>query len=205
MKKYLFFVVAAFVCSTVSAQLVTSTSFKKGKSNTVWYVKAGMNISKITGDNVDVDNKIGYNVGLAFDKPIGTSGLFWGSGLQLATKGFKTSVYDVEETFTAHKLELPLNFGYKYAVNDDIAIDARVGGFINYDLFGKLKITEDGESVSANLGDIDGYDRLGAGIQFGVGVWYQKLYLNFTLQKGLIEQWEKAKESNFMISLGYAF
>lgn len=204
MKKFLFAVAAIFVCSTISAQVVTSTSFKKAKANTLWYVKAGMNIANMSGDGESADAIMGYNVGIAFDRSIGTSGMFWGMGLQLATKGWKYSEEDNETKLNAHKLEIPLNLGYKYQVNDDLAIDARVGGFANFDVFGKLKYKEDGEEESVNIGDLDEYDRFSAGIQFGVGVWYQKLNLNITYQNGLVKA-NEMKERNWMISLGYAF
>lgn len=203
MKKFLFLVVAAFVCSTVGAQVVTSTSFKKAKKNTLWYVKAGMNIASVDGEGADA--LVGYNVGIAFDRPIGGSGVFWGMGLQLATKGWKVSYEGDEIKMNANKLEIPLNFGYKYQINDDFAVDARVGGFVNYDVFGKMKVKEDGDEESISLGDLEDYDRFGAGIQFGVGVWYQKLNLNITYQNGLVEQDYLGKERNWMISLGYAF
>ena len=210
MKKFLFILVAAFVSSTVGAQVVTSTTYKKNKAKTVWYVKAGMNIANVSVDEGEgPDALVGYNVGIAFDRPIGGSGAFWSSGLQLATKGFKFKYdeggYDYELKLNANKLELPLTFGYKYGINDDLAVDARLGGFVNYDLFGKLKAKEDGDEESIDLGDIEDYDRLGAGIQFGLGVWYQHFNLNISFQKGLIEQYEGMKEKNWMISLGYAF
>lgn len=204
MKKFLFAVAAIFVCSTISAQVVTSTSFKKAKANTLWYVKAGMNIANMSGDGESADAIMGYNAGIAFDRSIGTSGMFWGMGLQLATKGFKYGEDGYEEKLNVHKLEIPLNLGYKYQVNDDLAIDARVGGFANFDVFGKMKWKEDGEEESVNIGDLDEYDRFSAGIQFGVGVWYQKLNLNITYQNGLVKA-NEMKERNWMISLGYAF
>lgn len=197
MKKILFFVMAVFVCASMGAQVVTSTSFKKGKTGTVWYVKAGANFSKLSAEGESTGSLFGYNVGIAFDRPIGTNGFFWGSGLQLATKGFKEGDYKLN----AHKLEIPISvLGYKFNVTEDIAIDARLGGFVNYDLFGK--ISDDEESV--NIGDLDEYDRFSAGIQGGVGVWYQKLNLNITYQSGLVKQ-NECKERNLMISLGYAF
>ena len=210
MKKFLFILVAAFISSTVGAQVVTSTTYKKDKAKTVWYVKAGMNIANVSVDEGDgPDALIGYNVGIAFDRPIGGSGAFWSSGLQLATKGWKVSGeyegYKEEVKFNANKLELPLTFGYKYGINDDFAVDARLGGFVNYDLFGKFKEKWGDEEESIDLGDIEDYDRLGAGIQFGLGVWYQHFNLNISFQKGLIDQYEGMKENNWMISLGYAF
>ncbi len=201
MKKVLFFALAAFMTATVSAQVVTSTSFKKAKSGTVWYIKAGANIANVSVDEGDDPDAIfGYNVGIAFDRPIGSNGVFWNSGLLLATKGWKYSYDGDEIKLNANKLEIPLTFGYKYKVNDDIAIDARIGGFANYDVFGKYKEGDD----SCNLGDLEDYDRFSAGIQFGIGVWYQKLNFNITYQNGLVKQ-NESKEKNWMISLGYAF
>lgn len=202
MKKVLFFALAAFMTVTVSAQVVTSTSFKKAKSGTVWYIKAGANIANVSVDEGDGPDAIfGYNVGIAFDRPIGSNGVFWNSGLLLATKGWKNSYNGDEIKLNANKLEIPLTFGYKYKVNDDIAIDARIGGFANYDVFGKYKKGDD----SCNLGDFEYYDdRFSAGIQFGIGVWYQKLNFNITYQNGLVKQ-NESKEKNWMISLGYAF
>lgn len=201
MKKFLFLVLAAFVCSTVSAQVVTSTSFKKTKKKTVWYVKAGANIANVgVEEGEGPDALFGYYVGIAFDRPIGGSGVFWNSGLQLATKGWK---YE-DAKLNANKIEIPLTFGYKYKVNDDFAVDARFGGFVNCDVFGTYKETYRGEEESVSLGDLEDYDRFSAGIQFGVGVWYHKLNLNITYQNGLVKQ-NECKERNWMIGLAYAF
>lgn len=206
MKKFLFFALTAFISATVSAQVVTSTSFKKAKSGTVWYIKAGANIANVSIDGAgdSPDAIFGYNVGITFDRPIGSKGIFWNSGLQLATKGWKYSYDDEEIKLNANKLEIPLTFGYKYRVNDNIAVDARIGGFVNYDVFGKITVKEDGDEESTNLADLEDYDSFSAGIQFGIGVWYQKLNLNITYQNGLVKQ-NESKEKNWMISLGYAF
>lgn len=204
MKKFLLLVMAAFICSVMNAQLVTSTSFKKGKAATTWYVKAGATLANMSGDGESADALFGYNVGIAFDRTIGSGGMFWGSGLQLATKGFKYGYDDEEIKLNTNKLEIPLNLGYKFGVSDDLAIDARVGGFVNFDLFGKLTETYEGDEYSENIGDLEDYDRLSAGMQFGVGVWYQKLNFNITYQAGLLKA-NEMKEKNWMISVGYAF
>lgn len=206
MKKFLFLVVAAFVCSTMNAQLVTSTSFKKGKTATTWYIKAGATLANMNDGEESADALFGYNVGIAFDRPIGSGGMFWGSGLQLATKGFKLGDDEYEVKLNLHKLELPLNLGYKFEVADDLAIDARVGGFVNFDLFGKetYEDKEYDEKESVNLSDFQNWDRLSAGLQFGVGVWYQKLNFNITYQAGLLKA-NDLKEKNWMFSVGYAF
>ncbi len=204
MKKFWLFALAAFMTATASAQVVTSTSFSKARSGTVWYLKAGANIANMKAEGGSADAIFGYHVGLEFDRPVGGSGVFWNSGLLLATKGYKAGGGDVEMKLNANKLEIPLTFGYKYRLNGDIAIDGRLGGFANFDVFGKEKVKYGGEEESISLGDLEDYDRFSAGVQFGVGVWYQKLNLNITYQNGLVKQ-NEMKEKNWMISLGYAF
>lgn len=212
MKKYLFLLIAAFVCSSVNAQLVTTSSYtKKKKQKATWYVKAGANIANTSMDDVDLSSIFGYHIGIAFDKPIGSKGVFWSLGLQLATKGWKYSEdddgWDYEEKLNVNKIEIPLTFGYKYAINDDITVEARVGAFANYDLWGKLTEEDNGDKEEYDLGDLDdyyGYDRFSAGIVAGVGVWYQKFNFNITYERGFVEQ-NDGKEKTWMIGVGYAF
>lgn len=211
MKKYLFLLLAAFVCASSSAQLVTSTTTTKikGKSKTIWYVKAGANVSSVSADtDGDLSSVFGYHIGIAFDRQIGSGGAFWSMGLQLGTKGWKyTYEDDYESKLTANKIEIPLSFGYKYAINDDFTVDGRVGGFVNYDLWGTVKEYDEGYEYEYDLDEWNEYedrDNLSAGILVGVGVWYQKLNFNITYECGLVEQ-DYCKERTWMIGLGYAF
>lgn len=182
-----------------------------------------MNISGLGGDVFeDFGSIVGYNVGIGFDSPIGTSGLFWSSGLSLATKGAKyDESYDnerVEVKLNFNKLEIPLTIGYKYKIDNDWAVDARFGGFVNFDLWGK--VTEEypyydyedyNETWKKNVGDIDGWSRVGAGLLIGIGGWWQNINLNLTYEFGLINQYDDGdddvggKEHNLMISVAYAF
>lgn len=211
MKKYFFLLIAVFVCSNVGAQLVTTTSYTKKSNKAVWYVKAGANIAGAGGiDDYDLSSIFGYHIGIAFDKKIGGSDAFWSLGLQLGTKGFKTEDEYGEIKFNANKIEIPLTFGYKFGVTDDIVIDARIGGFVNYDLWGKYTAEdeEDDWTEEYNLSELsDEYDytRFGAGITFGVGIWYQKFNFNINYQLGLVEQFATAKERTLMIGVAYAF
>lgn len=209
MKKVLFLIVATFICSTISAQLVTASEYKvkKEKSSTIWMLRAGLTMPSASGSDADkAGSYAGYNVSIEFNKPI-SSGVYWGSGLVFGNKGYKFSEGDYEDKLATAKLELPVNFGYKYALTDEIQLDGHIGGFINYDLFGKETVSEGDESLEAKIGDMDSYNRLGYGLQFGIGVWYQKLNFNITYQKGLAKMWEDTKiyESNWMLSIGYAF
>lgn len=236
MKKLFALAVAALFCTAINAQVVTATKYTKAKNKTQWYVKAGMNISGMSGDAFeDFGSIVGYNIGIGFDSPIGTSGLFWSSGLSLATKGCKfdesysesnwSESYEVK--FNLNKLEIPLTIGYKYKIDNDWTVDARFGAFVNYDLWGKMTVeyteTDYGETYTEkyeeNVGDFDGWNRVGAGLLIGIGGWWQNLNLSLTYEFGLINQLDDeysyydeyyyggggGKEHNFMISVAYAF
>lgn len=82
--------------------------------------------------------------------------------------------------------------------------------------------SEGGESLKyeVNVGDFDGWNRVGAGLLIGIGGWWQNLNLSLTYEFGLINQLDDddyyyddeyyyggggGKEHNFMISVAYAF
>ena len=81
--------------------------------------------------------------------------------------------------------------------------------YASYDYTSKMK--EDGESISwgdyADYMEVD-YNHFDAGMNIGVGVWYDRFNLDLTYQRGFIDAFSDAdgfKTSNFMIRLGIAF
>ena len=95
------------------------------------------------------------------------------------------------------------------AVADNVHIDPHVGVFASYDYTSKMKT--DGESISwgdyADYMEVD-YNHFDAGMNIGVGVWYDRFNLDLTYQRGFIDTFSDAdgfKTSNFMIRLGIAF
>lgn len=216
MKKLFMIALSAMFCVAVNAQLVTSTSYVAKKNKATWYAKVGGTFANFSFDGVEGDDPssiFGYNIGIAFDSPIGSHGAFWSMGLQLGTKGFKFDDDGEVWKLNANKIEVPITFGYRYHINDDWAVDARLGAFVSYDLWGKFKEEWDGDSDETKIGDVDEYNCLDAGIIFGIGGWYQNLYLQFSYEWGMINQYDlddygddvKGKERNFMISIAYAF
>ena len=235
MKKLIIVALMVTCCSTVMAQ-------DNGKEKkTTWYVKVGGAFCTLADleseEDVDLStgSKTGYLIGIAFDRQIGTKGWFWGAGLQLRSKGGKadtysyqdmndydsgggaswTDTYNGEYTYNINALEIPLSVGYKLNITDDWAVDLRVGGFIDYDLWGNVKQKSygwyDGKSydngeTECDLDDLDGYESLGYGALAGIGVWYKNFNLNFTYEFGFAESFETGgKERNMLLTLGYSF
>ncbi len=262
MKKLI--LLAAMACAGIAAnaQLVESTLWAERtpkKSNTIWYTRLGMSFNNASGfkgyddgvDKASAGTKVGYEWTIGFQKPIAGSDVYFGMEFALGTRGMKftsestetggystgiwTDVESEKASLIAHTSKIvPINFGYKYAITDDIKLDGHLGGFFSYDYAGKLKYTEEStttypndpaetesNSESYGLGEFSDYGfgdytRYDAGLQVGIGVWFQQFNLDFTYQKGFITQWENEafstdgtigsiKSSNFMIRLGYSF
>ena len=190
MKKVLSIVAALLLCVGTQAQIVSSRSAivktQKQASNTQWFLRAGLNIMNLNGDGVEADSNIGYNATFGYQKPMG------------------------EMKCIAHNIQYsPFTFGWKIGVADNLSIDPHLGVFASYDYTSKMK--ESGESISwgdfADYLEVD-YNHFDAGMNIGVGLWYDRFNLDFTYQRGFIDVFsdlDGIKTSNFMIRLGIAF
>ena len=158
--------------------------------------------SKVLGDYAN----IGYNATFGYQKPMGGAGAYWGMEFGLGSRGFKAD----EMKCIAHNIQYsPFTFGWKIGVADNLSIDPHLGVFASYDYTSKMK--ESGESISwgdfADYLEVD-YNHFDAGMNIGVGLWYDRFNLDFTYQRGFIDVFsdlDGIKTSNFMIRLGIAF
>ena len=198
MKKLILLAVFVLAGISANAQLVTTTSrkitFEKTPSNTIWLIRAGLTFANF-GNN---DALTGFNVGVEFQEPI-NNGFYWGAGAGLKTKGFKSDSYYGSNKLNITALEIPVNLGYKFDLAQDVQLDIHTGAFANVDLFGKWN--------GVSLSDLNDYSRFDTGLALGAGIWYQRFNINLNFQWGLIEQFKYSseKESNIILSLGYAF
>lgn len=186
-----------------------SVDISKEKSATQWILRAGLNLAGLAGDDADdAGTKAAYDVAISFQKPLSNFGMFWGMELGLGSRGYSYNEDGWEESMLSHNVRFsPFTIGYAYNFTDQIKADVRLGGYASFDYAGKYKIEEDGDKESWNISDIDDYQRFDAGINFGVGVWYDRFNLDFSYQRGVIGAVEDVKwyTNNFMIRVGYAF
>lgn len=212
---------------TFAATLVAFGALAQ-KSRT-WEVEAGLNSSKFHS-NLNLsrygESKLGFHLGLrrtfAFSKS--NSGLYSNIGLFLSQRGMQFSVAEVPNEhgkIDLNYLELPVHLGYKYAINNKVALFGEVGPYVALGLFGNT--TTYGEiGTSYNNGNtmieygkkitpsFDAFDRFDAGVGFRVGA---ELYKHFNVSVGY--DWgaingAKAEElnfknRNFTFSVGYIF
>lgn len=219
MKKVWSLILAMMLCSGVQAQIVSSRSVSiktapSHPSEIQWFLRGGLNIMGFSGDGAeDLGTKMGYSLMYGFHKPVGSIGTYWGMDFGLGSRGYKESDGDYEESLTAHNIQLsPFTFGWKYGITDAFQLDIHAGVFASVDYTGKMKFKDGKEEESFSMGDWEDelemeWNRFDAGLNVGVGVWYDRFNLDFAYQRGFIEV---AKESdsyarNFMIRLGVAF
>lgn len=220
MKKLFSFVITAILCgsaafaqSAIVSSRSTSISVTETPSNTQWVLRAGANFAGFCGDGADyLDRKFAYDVALSFQKPLSDFGMFWGMELGLGTRGFsyeEEDYYgDYKQNFLAHNIRFsPFTFGYAYAINESVKIDAHLGAWLSYDLFGEMTEEYDGDEESTKIGDIDDYNNLDYGVTFGIGVWYNRFNLDISWQRGFSEIIEDSEMNtkNIMLRVGVAF
>ena len=194
MKKLFVFIVAAMAVLSASAQMRTSRTFTKTKSNTEWILRVGPSINSITGI-YGLNSKVGFDVDIAFNKSFGQSPLYWGMELGIGTRGFGSDLeYDGEEYgMTAYDIKWsPFTIGYKYAITEDFKLDPHVGAYALYDF--------------ATSNDYEFDNKFDVGLQAGLGFWYKRVNLDFMYQFGFVNVGDDAgKTGNFLIRVGYRF
>lgn len=226
MKKILLTIACLVSAMTVSAQRASSSSSsffstEKADQPVTWGIRAGMNMANMTGDDAEeLDSRIGFNVGVSVDIPLLQS-LYLQTGLYVTQKGAKSEYYDYDEDcdvelkFNPLYLEIPILASYRYNFNDNTQLQVNFGPYIAYGLSGKAELSASSGNTSIStdadfFGDDDdqfGGKRFDMGLQVGTGVTFNKFFVGCAYEFGLTEIAKdmKAKNSNFMINLGYNF
>lgn len=211
MKKLFLFVVVAMMAAAASAQVVTSRTLVKSKSQTMWYGRVGLSLNNVAGapSEMGAGAKAGLDVDFGFHRNIGKAGAYWGMELGVGTRGASFDIEDYDDgkisaDYSAWNIKYsPVTLGYKYSLTDDIKIDGHLGAFLSYDFSKKFEI--EGEDV---IDDMDYLD-FDAGMQIGAGIWWKRFNLDFTYQRGFVNIFDGSDDSlnssNFEIRLGYAF
>ena len=166
MKKVLSMIAALLLCVGTQAQIVSSRSAivktEKQASSTQWFLRAGLNIMNFSGDGAEgADSNIGYNATFGYQKPLGSTGGYWGMEFGLGSRGFK-----VDDTkCMAHNIQYsPFTFGWKFAVADNVRIDPHVG--VWYDRFNLDLIYQRG--FIDTFSDADGFKTSNFMIRLGI-------------------------------------
>jgi hypothetical protein len=215
MKKIFLLALACIMMLGAQAQIVSSRSvtIKKSERTTTNYVRFGVGFMNVHGcsDLDETSTNVGYNVVWGIQKPITDFNLYYDFNLGLGSRGFKDKEYDYDASFIAHNVQLsPVNIGWKPSITDNIRFDAHVGAYVGYDYTGKYKDDEGSISLSDMIDELeesggDKYKRFDAGLNVGVGVWYDRFNIDLSYQAGFVNTGHCMKTRNLLLRLGFAF
>lgn len=171
---------------------------------------AGINISDMT----HLDSKTGIHLGVRATEMLTTesNSAYVNAALLLSLKGSQLDYGNlIEVEFNAYYFEVPIHVGYKYTINDKVALFGEFGPYVAIGAFGRSKVADSSTSIKCDtFGEVGGVKRLDAGMGFRVGVEIEKrVPISIGYDFGLLDisdgDGETIKNTNFCISVGYKF
>lgn len=226
MKKLLIAIVALSIGIAGQAQLRTSRTFVKTKSQRAeWILRVGASFNSMPGldfehpsEDVKVGGKTGFVVDFGFNKYFKESKLYWGMDLGVGTRGASFNLPDsrykdehCKTGVTKYDVKFsPFIIGYKFSMGEKLQIDPHLGAYISYDFAESLSGTDE------SYYDPDAENIFDYGIQVGAGVWFDRFNLDLTYQRGFASNsisfypsnaaWaDGGKTSNLLLRLGVRF
>lgn len=170
-------------------------------------VKGGLTTSSLVGKDVeDIGAKAGFHIGVGAEYEFRTN-IFLQSGLVLTTKGGKESDASMDFLY----LQVPVNAAFKISVTNNLGIVLHVGPYFAYGLSGKFKFA--GESIDLfakgklEEAGVHPAKRFDAGLGFGAGVEFGKLFVDLNIDAGMMKFMENLDATNMcaFLSLGMKF
>ncbi len=175
---------------STEAQVRTSRTLVKQKSNIEWILRAGLSFNQMSGTD-NAGSKTAFAFDFGFNKPIRNPKFYWGMDLGVSSRG-------CSEFFTYTLKFTPITFGYKHLLTDKIKLDGHIGAFVSAD-FSDNMIDSSNYYRNSSMWDL--------GLQFGVGVWYDRFSLDLMYQLGTLEVDSDygGTAGSFIIRLGVRF
>ena len=195
MKKSLLFVLFALV-SMVSYSQIS------------WNVKAGMNMSNITGD-ADTDLRIGFNAGVGMEYQFTDTWSIQPS-LMFSQKGFKLGDVKCNPLY----LEVPVLAAARFAVTDNQNVVVKAGPYLAVGIAGKSKVEEGNVTVKTDYFGDNAAKRFYFGLGFGVAYEIGQIFFGLDGGIGFIDALDggianivlgSSKNMNFSLGVGYKF
>lgn len=190
MKRVMFFLVAAAIVVALAAP-----TFAAGKIG--FGGKAGISISKITGDDADgLDSRTGFAIGGYLEFPVSPSVAFRPEAMYIQ-KGAKEDLLGVDMTFELDYIEVPLLLVVKIPTETGgVTPEFFAGPAIGMNMTAKVSGEYQGDSESI---DIDNAKSMDLGVTFGGGAAFKvgaanKLTIDVRYTLGLTKLFDDVDE-----------
>jgi hypothetical protein len=167
-------------------------------------VKGGVNFATLTGDDVDVDMRTSFHLGLVAEFGLGTN-LFFGPEILYSSQGADFSEDGMNGSFKLDYVQIPLMLKYYAAPGFSLEAGPQIGFLVS------SEVESDGVSVDVE----DYFSSTDFGVNLGVGYKFiNGLFLQGRYNLGLSNVWdseefdsgdEKIKNSVIQLSIGFMF
>lgn len=163
-----------------------------------WGLTAGLNVSTWNGS--DCDARAGFNIGVKMEDEV-SAPFFIEAGVLLSNKGCKWS-QDMDnswdENFSLWYLHVPVNFGYKFDLNENLQIAPKVGIYGAVGLWGDDGNDNDPfydfDNKSNNSVSCDNFNHFDFGFNLGVNFYVQKHFeVSTGYEFGMVNVWDGLK------------
>jgi hypothetical protein len=205
----------------LAATALTLTS--KAQDKTTFGVRAGVNFTNLTGDDLDdLDMKTGFNIGVNAEIPV-ASDFYLQPGLLFSTKGAKQKIANADDLkFNISYLEIPVNFLYKPTLGSGKLL-LGFGPYVGIAVGGKIKQGSNDVDIKfkndLSTAEQNGNDNYLKRLDFGGNLLagYElssKISIQLNAQLGMSSLYpkvegekpdDKMKNTGFGISVGYRF
>lgn len=193
MKKIMLFLAV----STMSLPLLQAQEFNFG-------AKGGVNFATLTGDDVDVDMRTSFHLGLVAEIPFATN-FYFGPEVLYSSQGAKVNEDGFDGSFKLDYVQIPLML--KYYVGPGFSLEA--GPQIGFLASSEVET----EGVSVNMDDY--FSSFDFGANLGLGYKFaNSMFLQGRYNLGLSNIWDseefdsgdsELKNSVIQLSIGYMF
>ncbi|MDR0823739.1 MAG: PorT family protein [Prevotella sp.] len=172
-------------------------------------IKAGVNLSNLTGDSDGTKAKIGFNAGVTVDFGIAQD-VYLLTGLEYSLKGAKLSDEGETMKLGLSYIQLPIHVGYKLAVAEGTNIVFHAGPYLGYLAGGNWSYDGASIGIFSDAGEaISKFKRFDFGVGLGVGAEFGKIGVGLGWDFGLAKIMDEAnvsvKNSNAYLTVGYKF
>lgn len=214
----------------VAAATIATSAFAGPYGNTPsagdmrFGVTTGVNISnqkkEVLGFEAPSDAKAGFKLGVVGEYYLSDM-FFLAPELQFSMKGSSMDILEfdlfdfdnnnkIKAKDNLNYLQLPINVGIKYNINNDLNISAFTGPYFAVALGGTVKEGDEKEDIKFGNTVEDNYKRFDFGWNIGAGVEFKSVFFKINYELGLsnlspISDFGKVKNRNFALSVGYMF